>query len=81
VTDPTSLVLVANAADASISSFRFDGEDGEIDVAQPGGGQHKAEFDHWRWEKLDALPGLIIPFKRGVYEQVAATFRPFAHPV
>jgi len=62
-------------------AFRFDGEDGEIDVAQPGGGQHKAEFDRWRWEKLDALPGLIIPFKRGVYEQVAATFRPFAHPV
>lgn len=26
MTDPTSLVLVANAADASISSFRFDGE-------------------------------------------------------
>lgn len=62
-------------------AFRFDGEDGEIDVARPGDGHHKAEFDRWRWEKLDALPGLIIPFKRGVYEQVAATFRPFAHPV
>jgi putative (di)nucleoside polyphosphate hydrolase len=62
-------------------AFRFEGEDGEIDVAQPGGGQHKAEFDSWRWERLDALPALIIPFKRGVYEQVAVTFRPFAHPV
>jgi putative (di)nucleoside polyphosphate hydrolase len=62
-------------------AFRFDGEDSEINVAQPGGGQHKAEFDRWRWEKLDALPALIIPFKRGVYEQVAVTFRPFAHPV
>ncbi|MBL8570494.1 MAG: RNA pyrophosphohydrolase [Phreatobacter sp.] len=62
-------------------AFRFDGEDGEINVARPGDGHHKPEFDRWRWETLDALPGLIIPFKRGVYEQVAATFRPFAHPV
>lgn len=62
-------------------AFRFDGEDGEIDVAHPGGGHHKPEFDQWRWERLDALPGLIIPFKRGVYEQVALTFGPFAHPV
>ena len=50
-------------------------------MAHPGGGHHKPEFDQWRWERLDALPGLIIPFKRGVYEQVALTFGPFAHPV
>jgi putative (di)nucleoside polyphosphate hydrolase len=62
-------------------AFRFEGEDGEIDVAAPGGGQHKPEFDAWRWEALDATPALIIPFKRPVYDRVAEAFRPFAHPV
>jgi putative (di)nucleoside polyphosphate hydrolase len=62
-------------------AFRFEGDDGEIDVARPGGGEHKAEFDRWRWERLDRLPGLIIPFKRRVYEQVAEAFAPFTHPV
>lgn len=61
-------------------AFRFEGEEAEIDVAHPGGG-HKAEFEAWRWEPLAATPALIIPFKRGVYERVAETFAPFAHPV
>ncbi|WP_413990330.1 RNA pyrophosphohydrolase [Labrys okinawensis] len=55
-------------------AFRFTGTDGEIDVEHPGGGV-KAEFDAWRWEDLDALPGLIVPFKRDVYRQVVAAFR------
>jgi len=45
-----------------------------IDVEAPGGGAHKAEFDAWRWERLEALPGLIIPFKRPVYDGVVAAF-------
>ena len=35
-------------------AFAFTGEDSEIDVARPGGGEHPAEFDAWRWEELDA---------------------------
>jgi putative (di)nucleoside polyphosphate hydrolase len=62
-------------------AFRFEGEDSEIDVASPGGGRHKPEFDAWRWEALEATPALIIPFKRPVYDRVAEAFRPFAHPV
>jgi putative (di)nucleoside polyphosphate hydrolase len=62
-------------------AFRFEGVESEIDVAHPADGHHKAEFDIWRWEKLAALPGLIIPFKRGVYERVAETFAAFAHPL
>lgn len=54
-------------------AFRFDGDDSEINVLNPGGG-HKAEFDAWRWEALDAMPDLIIPFKRGVYERVVDVF-------
>lgn len=57
-------------------AFRFEGDDSEIDIACPGG--HKPEFDAWRWERLERLPELIIPFKRGVYESVVEAFRPFA---
>lgn len=58
-------------------AFRFTGPDSEIDIETPAGG-HKAEFDAWRWERLDATPSLIIPFKQGVYREVAALFAPFA---
>ena len=56
-------------------AFRFDGEEREIDIERPAGGA-KPEFDAWRWEKMAKLPELIIPFKRGVYENVV---RDFAH--
>jgi putative (di)nucleoside polyphosphate hydrolase len=59
-------------------AFRFEGDDSEIDVLNPGGGGHRPEFDQWRWEQLERMPELIIPFKRGVYENVLAAFRPFA---
>jgi putative (di)nucleoside polyphosphate hydrolase len=54
-------------------AVRFTGRDSEIDVAHPGGG-NKPEFSAWRWEPMQNLPGLIIPFKRKVYEQVVAGF-------
>ena len=57
-------------------ALRFLGPDSEIDIARPGG--HKPEFDAWRWERIEALPGLIIPFKRPVYERVVAEFAGFA---
>lgn len=55
-------------------AFRFEGADSEIDVVNLPHG-HKAEFSAWRWEKAENLPELIIPFKRGVYEQVVEAFR------
>jgi len=58
-------------------ALRFTGEDGEIDVKHPAGG-HEPEFEEWRWEKLDKLPDLVVPFKRTVYERVVAEFRRFA---
>jgi putative (di)nucleoside polyphosphate hydrolase len=58
-------------------AFRFTGLDSEIDVLSPPGG-HKAEFSAWRWERMDNLPGLIIPFKRPVYDKVVAAFRHLA---
>ncbi|EJW13034.1 Adenosine (5')-pentaphospho-(5'')-adenosine pyrophosphohydrolase [Rhodovulum sp. PH10] len=59
-------------------ALRFTGEDAEIDVATPGGGAHPAEFAEWRWERLENLPGLIIPFKRPVYQRVVQEFSRFA---
>jgi putative (di)nucleoside polyphosphate hydrolase len=54
-------------------ALRFTGDDSEIDVEHPAGG-HEPEFVAWRWEKMGNLPGLVIPFKRQVYQQVVAQF-------
>ena len=56
-------------------AFRFLGQDGEIDLSPPG---QKPEFDAWRWAPLAETPQLIVPFKRGVYQQVAKAFARFA---
>ena len=58
--------------------MRFEGEDSEIDIERPAGGAHPPEFDAWRWERLEALPDLVVPFKRRVYEDVVAVFAPLA---
>ncbi|GJD81092.1 RNA pyrophosphohydrolase [Methylobacterium gregans] len=59
-------------------AFAFLGTDEAIDVNHPGGGAHKAEFDAWRWAAFDELPGLVVPFKRPVYEAVVTAFAPLA---
>ena len=59
-------------------ALRFTGRDSEIDVAHPGGGHHKAEFADWRWEKMDQICDLVVPFKRDTYAKVVAAFRTFA---
>ena len=61
-------------------ALRFIGDDNEINVLKPGGGEHKPEFYEWRWEPMANLPALIIPFKRKVYEQVVHEFQRFAVP-
>jgi putative (di)nucleoside polyphosphate hydrolase len=58
-------------------ALRFTGKDSEIDIAHPPGG-HKPEFVDWRWEAMDKLPSLIIPFKRPVYVRVVEEFARFA---
>ncbi|WP_406855213.1 RNA pyrophosphohydrolase [Alsobacter sp. KACC 23698] len=60
-------------------ALRFEGQESEIDIHRPAGG-HKAEFDAWRWERMERLPALIIPFKRPVYEKVVEVFGGFAAP-
>ncbi|MGH2342991.1 RNA pyrophosphohydrolase [Segnochrobactraceae bacterium EtOH-i3] len=55
-------------------ALRFDGDESEIDVLHPPKSD-EVEFVTWRWETLEALPDLVVPFKRPVYEQVVAAFR------
>jgi putative (di)nucleoside polyphosphate hydrolase len=58
-------------------ALRFTGDESEIDIATPGGGKHKPEFIAWRWERLDRLPDLVVPFKRPTYEAVVEAFTPY----
>ena len=58
-------------------AFRFIGDDSEIQIAPPPGG-HEQEFDEWAWKPMEDLPGLIVSFKRKVYDQVVAEFRHFS---
>lgn len=60
-------------------AFRFDGDDSEIAIDPPPGG-HVAEFDAWAWTPMQALPELIVPFKRPVYEAVVAEFADLGAP-
>jgi putative (di)nucleoside polyphosphate hydrolase len=57
-------------------ALRFTGEDQDIDIktADP-------EFGSWKWLALEALPRLIVPFKRDTYMKVIAAFRGIAGPV
>jgi len=60
-------------------AFRFTGADTEIDVTRGEGGADP-EFSSWRWERLDKVAELVVPFKRAIYAQVADVFRAFAGP-
>lgn len=53
-------------------AFRFTGSDADIKLDCHG----EVEFDEFRWEALERTPELVIPWKRGVYQEVA---RRFAH--
>ena len=48
---------------------RFTGRDEDIDLAT----EHP-EFDAWKWVEPAEIVGLIVPFKRPVYEAVLAEF-------
>jgi len=59
-------------------ALRFTGAETEININCPAG--HKPEFTAWRWESMDKLPALIIPFKRPVYDRVVKEFSKYARP-
>lgn len=53
--------------------LRFTGEDREVNIANPGDG-HDPEFVEWRWEPMQNLPDLVVPFKRQTYERIVKDF-------
>jgi putative (di)nucleoside polyphosphate hydrolase len=57
-------------------AMRFCGSDSEINIktAHP-------EFGQWKWLSVEALPRLVVPFKRDTYSKVIAAFRDLAIPV
>ena len=55
-------------------ALRFTGDDSEIDVDNPEGAP-EPEFAAWRWEPMQNVPDLVVPFKRAVYERVVQEFR------
>ncbi len=60
-------------------ALRFTGVDTDVRLHN----EHQdepPEFVRWRWERLSALPSLIVDFKRPVYEILAADFAGYAVP-
>ena len=53
-------------------AYRFDGTTDEVDLEAAG----HAEFSTWDWRPLKDIPGLIVPFKRPVYEAIVQAFQP-----
>ena len=51
--------------------FRFHGDDTQIRIET----EHP-EFSCWRWVAAQEMLDSIVPFKRSVYQQVIAAFRP-----
>ncbi|RDE05195.1 RNA pyrophosphohydrolase [Sphingomonas aracearum] len=49
--------------------FRFHGADGDVRIDTP-----HPEFRAWRWLEPSALPDVIVPFKRKLYQDVLAAF-------
>jgi putative (di)nucleoside polyphosphate hydrolase len=58
-------------------ALRFTGRDDEIDPLTTRNGQ-PPEFDRWRWERLERIAELVVPFRREVYLAVAQSFVDFA---
>lgn len=54
-------------------AFRFKGRDADIRLDA-----HTPEFSDWRWGSLASAPGLVIPFKRATYEEIARRFKRYS---
>ncbi len=54
-------------------AMRFTGQDADIDLTA-----HEPEFSAFQWVSLEALPDLIVPFKRQTYKAVIAAFQSLA---
>ncbi len=60
-------------------ALRFIGAESEIDIAHPAGAA-EVEFAAWRWEPMQNVADLVVPFKRAVYQRVVVEFAKYAAP-
>jgi putative (di)nucleoside polyphosphate hydrolase len=51
--------------------LRFKGKDSDVNIFTA----HQ-EFSQWQWVEPDELSGLIVPFKKRIYEALVAEFGP-----
>lgn len=61
-------------------ALRYLGQDSDIQLVN----EHEKElpeFVAWRWAELPEILGLIVDFKRPVYERVVAEFQPIAEAI
>ena len=56
-------------------AMRFEGDDSEIDIQT-----EEPEFAAWKWLAIEALPRLVVPFKRDTYSKVLTAFEDLAAP-
>jgi putative (di)nucleoside polyphosphate hydrolase len=56
-------------------AMRFTGTDADINIATK-----EPEFGQWKWLAVEALPRLIVPFKRDTYAKVIGAFQDLAFP-
>lgn len=53
-------------------AYQFLGDEAEINLNQSA----PPEFQQWDWKSIKSIPGLIVPFKRHVYEAIVSSFGP-----
>jgi putative (di)nucleoside polyphosphate hydrolase len=51
---------------------RFLGSDADVNLET-----EDPEFRAWKWSEVRELPAMIVPFKKKLYEDVIAAFRPW----
>ncbi len=56
-------------------AMRSMGPDSDVDIRARA---KKAEFDAWRWARIEEVVDLAVPFKREVYRRVARSFAAYA---
>ena len=61
-------------------TFRFTGQDAEININPPEGEDHKKEFDDWNWTEATQVTQRVVAFKREVYVRVMAQLSRYAEP-
>ncbi|MGD8327133.1 MAG: RNA pyrophosphohydrolase, partial [Sphingomonadales bacterium] len=57
-------------------AMKFEGDDADINL-----NTHDPEFKSWKWQPIEQLTEIIVPFKRGVYAELIRRFEPLAERI